>query len=345
MKLKLPTTSGIYTITNIINGKIYIGFAKNFQGRYRNHFYKLRNGVHKNKHLQSAFDKNGEENFRFEVLEEYPNEKFILASMEHYWANLLNVHDRKYGYNKRPTHPYGKSVNNKEIRDKISNSNKGRKQSKESREKAKKTYKDTIERRKNDPEWIFREIKHSKNKGKKRTEEQKQNIRAKMIGRKVSPESIEKFKKTRTGMKLNLSKEERQKISKKGEDLVKRGIFKAKTQPVLLFNLNMILIKEYFSIKELCKKMNFSSTIIQKRLNDGKPWKGYYVKYKGEKYIFNRKKPVNPNNYTRPVIVFDDKMNLIFEGKSLKEVTNKGFMSKISVSRALKEGKKLTVII
>lgn len=97
--------SGIYTITNIINNKIYLGKAKNIEQRKKDHFDDLIRNNHYNVHLQAAFNKYGSENFIFEPLL-YCSEEF-LYSEEHYWAILLNVNNINYGYNIRDTNPNG----------------------------------------------------------------------------------------------------------------------------------------------------------------------------------------------------------------------------------------------
>lgn len=61
--------SGIYKITNKLNGRIYIGSAKRFKERWQSHAYSLRNQKHNNRFLQADFNKCGEEAFVFEVLE------------------------------------------------------------------------------------------------------------------------------------------------------------------------------------------------------------------------------------------------------------------------------------
>ena len=115
---------GIYTITCLINSKVYVGWTNNFEKREDDHFYKLSINKHKNKPLQNTYNKYGKSNLKFEVLEEC--EERFLASQENYWANLLNTHDRRYGFNIRPTHPDGKTINTPEIREKIRKSNIGR---------------------------------------------------------------------------------------------------------------------------------------------------------------------------------------------------------------------------
>ena len=62
----------IYRITNMSNGKFYIGSADSFARREWQHKYALRRKGHKNPHLQAAWDKYGEEMFVFEVVEQIP---------------------------------------------------------------------------------------------------------------------------------------------------------------------------------------------------------------------------------------------------------------------------------
>jgi group I intron endonuclease len=62
----------IYRITNMANGKFYIGSADSFARREWQHKYALRRNEHKNPHLQASWNKHGEEMFVFEVVEQIP---------------------------------------------------------------------------------------------------------------------------------------------------------------------------------------------------------------------------------------------------------------------------------
>lgn len=71
-------SSGVYRITNIVNGKQYIGSAANFKKRWEQHRHLLTKGAHHSKHLQLAWNKYGEESFRFEVLHECLKENAVM---------------------------------------------------------------------------------------------------------------------------------------------------------------------------------------------------------------------------------------------------------------------------
>lgn len=61
---------GIYRITNMINGKSYIGkTGMNFGDRWDSHRSLLNSGRHDNRHLQHAWNKYGCENFEFAIVE------------------------------------------------------------------------------------------------------------------------------------------------------------------------------------------------------------------------------------------------------------------------------------
>lgn len=185
--------TGIYTITNIVNGKLYLGCTIDFSKRKHDHLKKLRTNSHKNKHLQDSFNKYGEQNFRFEILVECTKE--MLASEEHYWSNLLKIHDRKFGYNQRPTHPYNKIVQTPETIEKMRNSLKGRKLSEESIRKRTET------RKKNGYKHSEETRKKIGRKGRKMSDEAKAKMISKLKGRVLSEEHIRKAVEGRKGYK------------------------------------------------------------------------------------------------------------------------------------------------
>lgn len=60
--------TGIYKITNKINGKCYIGQSKNIEKRWIGHIKQLNKNQHGNFYLQKAWNKYGQVNFLFEIL-------------------------------------------------------------------------------------------------------------------------------------------------------------------------------------------------------------------------------------------------------------------------------------
>ena len=94
---------GIYKITNIVNGHMYIGLSRNCYKRWSDHKTKA---IHSSraddvrKVLYVAMRKYGIENFTFEILEECSIEQ--LDEREKYWIAYYNTFlDRKH-YNRDP---------------------------------------------------------------------------------------------------------------------------------------------------------------------------------------------------------------------------------------------------
>lgn len=80
--------SGIYKITNVTNDQIYIGSTVNFNKRKREHFSSLNENKHCNKYLQRSFNKHGEENFKFEILEVIEDKNKLIEREQHYLDTL-----------------------------------------------------------------------------------------------------------------------------------------------------------------------------------------------------------------------------------------------------------------
>lgn len=90
--------SGIYKIENLINGKIYVGKTLHLNKRFKEHLWELKKGNHFNRYLQNSWNKYGEENFKFSILEEVSN-KDLLYEKELEWILRLKANDSAYGYN------------------------------------------------------------------------------------------------------------------------------------------------------------------------------------------------------------------------------------------------------
>lgn len=70
--MKEMNKSGIYKITCLGNGIIYIGSTNNFSKRKTKHFTSLKNQYHCNPRMQNAFNKYGRKNFSWEIVEYVP---------------------------------------------------------------------------------------------------------------------------------------------------------------------------------------------------------------------------------------------------------------------------------
>jgi group I intron endonuclease len=79
--------SVVYSISNTINNKIYIGSTVSFSDRRAAHITQLRGNRHTNKHLQRAWNKYSEEVFTFDIIE-YINKDRLLEREQH-WINFL----------------------------------------------------------------------------------------------------------------------------------------------------------------------------------------------------------------------------------------------------------------
>lgn len=88
---------GIYSITNKINGKIYIGQSIDISHRWTVHKSHFNKGTHHNVYFQRAWDKYGQDNFEFNIVEKCISSE--LNSKEIYWIEKHNSNNNNLGYN------------------------------------------------------------------------------------------------------------------------------------------------------------------------------------------------------------------------------------------------------
>lgn len=88
----------VYQIRNVVTNKVYVGSSINAEGRGKQHFGLLRKGNHHSRRLQEAWNKYGEINFVFEILQICSDED--LRRLEQRYIDKLKAYTN--GYN---THP------------------------------------------------------------------------------------------------------------------------------------------------------------------------------------------------------------------------------------------------
>lgn len=91
---------GIYKITNIDNGKMYVGQSVDLKHRWAEHKCDLNNNKHSNNYLQKSWNSHGADKFVFSIIELCQINQ--LDEKEIYWINKLRTYvgfDDSNGYN------------------------------------------------------------------------------------------------------------------------------------------------------------------------------------------------------------------------------------------------------
>jgi group I intron endonuclease len=141
-----PTTTGVYSIyfKNCKSNKIYIGSASRsenkksengFYDRWSTHICRLKNKTSGNPILQNAYNKYGQDNMIFNILEECPPSDCLIK--EQYYIDKFNSYI--FGYNARP----------------LSNNNKGFKQTEYQKKQVRNKYKEIRNSYVNDIKFLY----------------------------------------------------------------------------------------------------------------------------------------------------------------------------------------------
>lgn len=91
------TRCGIYEIRCRVSNKVYVGSSKSIHQRWARHRNALRNGSHTTPRLQRAWNKHGEDNFVFSVIEEcerdklFEREQFHISRLQPDYNSMLEV--------------------------------------------------------------------------------------------------------------------------------------------------------------------------------------------------------------------------------------------------------------
>lgn len=97
--------TGIYSITQISSGKRYIGSSVNIKRRWASHRSSLRRNLNDNIHLQNAWNKYGEKDFLFEILESNVKEELLEDLENNYIIKFeiaikdTNIFNHEKGFN------------------------------------------------------------------------------------------------------------------------------------------------------------------------------------------------------------------------------------------------------
>lgn len=242
-------TCGIYSFTNIINGKKLIGQSVNIESRHNHHLCMLRNSKHNNTHLQSAWNHYGETNFKFEIiLQCLPQE---LDTWEISLIKQFNTTNRENGYN---IEGGGNEFRSKseETKRKIGAAHKGKIISIESR------------------------LKMSKSRtGMKRTEETKNKIRQSHIGMKHAEESK---------LKMGCRGEDHPRWGKQCSEETKRKISASNKGKIISEEcrkkISQTLLSKHYLHPMLGKKhseesrLKMSKSHIEKQIGENNPFYG-----------------------------------------------------------------------
>lgn len=107
MGKRIETCSGVYRIKDLVSGKVYYGSALDINGRIKEHFRNLRQGIHENEHLQNAFNRDGEENFEVTTVLQlnpdglkYEDINILIRMFEQSCIDYFECCDREKGFNK-----------------------------------------------------------------------------------------------------------------------------------------------------------------------------------------------------------------------------------------------------
>lgn len=190
--------SGIYAIKNRTNNKMYIGQSVNARKRKSYHLWLLRTNNHFNPKLQSAFNKYGEENFEFVILEKCNKDE--LDDKEIKYINRYNTINDGYNICEGGEGSLGRTLS-EETKQKISNANTGRKQDEVAKKRKSEIMKElwkTAEYRK---KMKQRPKPKPWNKGRRHTEEEKKHLSEKLKGRRITEEHKKKLHELYKGEK------------------------------------------------------------------------------------------------------------------------------------------------
>ena len=191
--------SGIYKWTNLVTKQVLIGQTQNFKERHRIYLVKLKNNNFSNTHFQASWNKHGQENFKFEILERVLNFNFLTAYEQFYLDYYRKLPGGVYNQIGPVDSPNRGRKYSQEHKDKLSKLHLGHKASEETKAKMSLAAK-----------------------GKIKSLECRQKLAIAHLGRKHSPESRAKMSETTRNMSDEVKDKIRQAIKKLWQDPIYR---------------------------------------------------------------------------------------------------------------------------
>jgi group I intron endonuclease len=194
---------GIYKITNLENGKFYIGSSYNVYERWHCHRAKLKKNTHNNHHLQCSYNLYGKDKFKYSVL--------IFCDRE----NLL-LYEQMFLDNLNPEYNIATDARAPNI---------GRKNSKEAIEKFRKArigHPVSEETRKKISESLRGRPGHKHTEqARKKISESKKGLPSPMLGKKHSEQTRKLMSKLAIGNKYNLGNKRSNETKRKMSESIK----------------------------------------------------------------------------------------------------------------------------
>jgi group I intron endonuclease len=195
--------SGIYKITNTINGKYYIGSSVDITNRWHNHKSKLKSNDHINPHLQNAYNLYGIDSFKYSIMLICDKHNLLL-----YEQIVLDNLNHSYNLAKDARAPNTGKKNSKEAIEKFRRARMGHPVSEETRKKI-------SESLKGHPGH-----KHTKE-SRKKISLSKKGLPSPMLGRKHSDETKKLMSQLAMGNKYNLGNKRSERTKAKMSESIK----------------------------------------------------------------------------------------------------------------------------
>lgn len=263
-------TQGVYSITNITNGHMYIGSTVDIRGRWNRHKSDLCSNKHHNQYLQRAWNKYGEDDFVFQLIEQVP----LADNLTKVEQSYLDALEPEYNIANDAEHPMLGKEMPKEARQKISQSLQGRKPwntGKSLDEETKKKMSEAHQGKEFGEE--FSQKVSEALEGREFTEEHCKNISEALQGREFDEEWLNKLSESHKG--FNHTEETKEKLSQANQGhnnpsskLTKKDVIKIK-QMLNSTDLTYSEISQQFPVnRQAIGKINRGDRWAQVNLED-----------------------------------------------------------------------------